>query len=165
MGKNLCQIQKKIAVESEMKPWPNQKATKNDVRGVKNNNPGNIVISKTRWLGKRTLADNTDFRFEQFDTMENGARAHLKNLIFYIRNLKVNKLYNILAMWSSDNPPLYLKVVIEQMAIHGYTVASDTIVPVNREFLAALGYSMAFMENGRSPQITKEHYLRAYDTI
>lgn len=44
-------------------------------RGFRNNNPGNIRISQSGWIGKVPNIQNTDGSFEQFDTMEHGVRA------------------------------------------------------------------------------------------
>lgn len=51
-------------------------------RGVRNNNPFNIKISKSSWLGKKSV--NTDGTFEQFETMCYGLRAGVKLLANYI---------------------------------------------------------------------------------
>lgn len=47
-------------------------------RGLRINNPFNIRITETHWLGK---IDSSDPEFEQFDTMEHGLRAGYKNLL------------------------------------------------------------------------------------
>lgn len=52
-------------------------------RGVRNNNPGNLVQNSTRWTG---LTDpQTDARFCTFDTAENGIRALALVLLSYQR--------------------------------------------------------------------------------
>jgi len=51
------------------------------IRGLRNNNPGNIRISDTPWQGKIPKAMNTDKNkaFEQFESLEYGLRALMKN--------------------------------------------------------------------------------------
>lgn len=41
-------------------------------RGIRNNNPMNLIKTEIRWLGK---IESTDTKFEQFKTMEWGIRA------------------------------------------------------------------------------------------
>lgn len=56
----------------------------NITRGVRNNNPFNIKISKSSWLGK--VSSNTDGIFEQFESMSYGLRAGVKLLLNYVRS-------------------------------------------------------------------------------
>lgn len=51
-------------------------------RGIRNNNPGNIIHSSSRWLGRSIL--QTDAKFVQFDSMEYGLRALMMLLRNYI---------------------------------------------------------------------------------
>ena len=58
-------------------------------RGIRNNNPFNIVISNSKWVGKIPIAQNTDGRFEQFSEMEFGVRAGIKLIkIYYQKGYK-----------------------------------------------------------------------------
>ena len=49
-------------------------------RGIRNNNPGNLEKRTTDWQGKVPHPQNTDSRFEQFDTIEHGLRALMINV-------------------------------------------------------------------------------------
>lgn len=44
-------------------------------RGIRNNNPGNLVKTSIAWQGKVPHSQNTDSRFEQFISPEYGIRA------------------------------------------------------------------------------------------
>lgn len=53
-------------------------------RGLRNNNPGNLIYTSIPWVGKLSYADNKDWsgnpanvvkHFEQFNTLEDGIRA------------------------------------------------------------------------------------------
>lgn len=55
-------------------------------RGVRNNNPFNIVRSKSCWLGKISHELSDDKVFEQFETMDYGLRAGVLLLRNYCRN-------------------------------------------------------------------------------
>lgn len=50
-------------------------------RGLRNNNPGNLVISSNDWEGKIPEAQNTDGTFEQFTTANYGIRAMAYDLM------------------------------------------------------------------------------------
>lgn len=49
------------------------------VRGIRNKNAGNLVISKNAWIGKVPVSQNTDGKFEQF-TDTNGVNGHIWGL-------------------------------------------------------------------------------------
>lgn len=44
-------------------------------RGIRNNNPGNLIITGNDWNGELPVAQNTDGKFEQFYYLEYGIRA------------------------------------------------------------------------------------------
>lgn len=52
-------------------------------RGIRNNNPLNIIHGRSRWQGM--AKEQTDRRFVQFVSMEYGIRAAFKNLQSYSR--------------------------------------------------------------------------------
>ena len=69
-----------------------------NVRGFRNNNPGNIVAG-VRWQGKI----GSDGRFAIFDTPENGYRAMGKNLLAYQNRHGLNTIRQIISRWA---PPM-----------------------------------------------------------
>ena len=60
------------------------------IRGLRNNNPGNIRMSDTTWQGKISKEFNTDTNkaFEQFESLEYGLRALMKNAYTWIQRGK-----------------------------------------------------------------------------
>ena len=52
---------------------------KTNIRGLRNNNPGNLEKRTTPWQGKVPHSKNTDGRFEQFESIEMGLRALMIN--------------------------------------------------------------------------------------
>lgn len=48
------------------------------IRGMRNNNPGNLIRTAANWVGK--LWDNRDTKFERFTNMRYGLRALFINL-------------------------------------------------------------------------------------
>jgi len=69
-------------------------------RGIRNNNPGNIEKSNTKWDGK---AKGEDSRFETFATPEYGIRAMAKVLLTYQRKYGINTVEGIINRWA---PPV-----------------------------------------------------------
>lgn len=49
-------------------------------RGIRNNNPGNLVKTSIPWQGKVPHDQNSDSRFEQFSAFKWGTRAMIKDL-------------------------------------------------------------------------------------
>ena len=66
-------------------------------RGLRNNNPGNIVLSDIPWLGK--IAGD-DERFETFQTPEHGIRALSLNLLNYARKHGLETVQDIIPRWA-----------------------------------------------------------------
>lgn len=46
-------------------------------RGLRNNNPGNLILTSIGWDGKIPNAQNTDGTFEQFTSANYGIRANV----------------------------------------------------------------------------------------
>jgi len=75
--------------------------TNNLTRGMRNNNPLNIKISRSKWVGKITK-DKKDDVFEEFDTMVNGLRAAIKLVQNYIKRMRFNTVEVIISRWCPD---------------------------------------------------------------
>lgn len=73
----------------------------NQPRGIRNNNPGNIVIAPNDWKGKVPVSQNTDGKFEQFVAYEYGLRAMIVLLINYINRNGLKTMYGIVNRWCS----------------------------------------------------------------
>lgn len=73
--------------------------TANTTRGLRNNNPGNIISSSINWQGKI----GTDGRFVKFDTMENGVRALARILKVYQKKYGLNTIEEFIKRWA---PPV-----------------------------------------------------------
>lgn len=120
-------------------------------RGLRNNNPGNIRISNTQWQGKVT--PNTDGSFEQFTSMEYGARAMLKILATYINTYKLDTIPKIINKWSpasdGNNPTAYADSVSNATGISKSTIIS-TASPAK---LYMIAQAMTFVENGKNESI------------
>lgn len=69
-------------------------------RGERNNNPLNIKISRSKWVGK-IKEGKKDPVFEEFDTLVNGLRAALKLIRNYIKSGH-NTAPKIIRRWCPD---------------------------------------------------------------
>jgi hypothetical protein len=115
-------------------------------RGIRNNNPGNLIYTNIAWQGKIPLSKNTDGKFEQFVSMELGIRAMFKDLVNDINKGKntVRKLITEYAPPSENNTGQYIKDVCASIGVS----ADDVIKSVNQKFLLMLGKAIIKKENG-----------------
>lgn len=70
------------------------------VRGIRNNNPGNIEYNAaTNWQGQL----GSDGRFVKFDTMENGVRALARVLMTYRDRYGLNTVRKIITRYAPSH--------------------------------------------------------------
>lgn len=118
-------------------------------RGIRNNNPLNIVKG-TRWQGLRD--EQTDARFCQFVSMAFGWRAALVIIRNYIlgnnySKMKFNTIAKIVRRWApeSENDTLsYIKRVSTAVGIH----ENEVIEWKNRRVICDIVKAMAYVETG-----------------
>lgn len=67
-------------------------------RGIRNNNPGNIRIGKTRWRGQS--AEQRDSAFIEFDTPLYGLRALMRTLLTYHLKHGLDTVESIVNRWA-----------------------------------------------------------------
>ena len=82
-------------------------------RGIRNNNPGNLIITGNNWVGKINPNENTDGHFEQFRSIEYGLRAlaiHLVNRIEAGKNT-LEQIITEFAPPSENNTKAYIASV------------------------------------------------------
>lgn len=86
-------------------------------RGIRNNNPGNLIKSDIAWKGKVAGGDP---KFEVFETPEAGIRAAAKNLIAYQDQHGRNTVARIIAAWapaSENNTGAYIANVSKALGV------------------------------------------------
>jgi hypothetical protein len=66
-------------------------------RGIRNNNPFNMVKTAIKWQGK---IKGTDTRFESFDTLENGIRAGIIDIVGDIAKDNLNNLESLFKVFA-----------------------------------------------------------------
>lgn len=115
-------------------------------RGLRNNNPGNIRISKTKYLGE--VQPSQDSAFKQFQSIDYGYRAMFVLLEHYYkaRGLKtIRQIINRYAPTSENNTEAY----IQQVASICFRSADEEIDITNKDEMVLLVSAMSRVENGR----------------
>ncbi len=120
-----------------------------DPRGIRNNNPGNIRLSKTAWQGQ--AGEQTDPAFIIFTAPVYGLRALMKTLLTYHLKYGLDTVRSIINRYA---PPVendtgsYIYNVAKGMAVK----PDDKIDLRAQEVLVALTQAIVLHENGRPPQ-------------
>ncbi|MBU6476084.1 MAG: structural protein [Alphaproteobacteria bacterium] len=118
-------------------------------RGIRNNNPGNLRLSKTRWQGQ--AAEQPDPDFITFMGPVFGLRALMKTLLTY--RLKygldtVRSLINRYAPPVENDTGSYIYNVAKRLGVK----PDDEIDLCLQKTLVALAAAIVCHENGRPPQ-------------
>lgn len=112
-------------------------------RGTRNNNPGNIRISKNNWQGQA----GNDGEFVTFATPEHGIRALGKNLLSYQRLHGLDTIESIVKRWAPPNENEtgdYVAFVARQT---GFS-RNEKIDLTNLDTLTKLTKAIILQENG-----------------
>ncbi|MDX6917479.1 hypothetical protein R9X49_20430 [Pectobacterium carotovorum] len=115
------------------------------VRGLRNNNPGNIVQSANTWEGQT----GSDGQYATFATPEHGIRALGKNLLSYSRQgyQTIDQIINRWAPPSENNTGAYVSAVSKAMGIPANTPV-DLTDPAT---LTRMATAITQHENGSMP--------------
>lgn len=126
-------------------------------RGIRNNNIGNIRVSKDQWEG----ATGDDGSFVTFDTPDSGVRALAKNLMSYGRQGydSIEKIINRWAPPSENDTQSYIDSVVAATGIP----ATQSIDLTNPDVLASLSEAIGYHETGSryDPEVYKLGVSRA----
>lgn len=130
-------------------------------RGIRNNNPGNIRVSKDQWEGMT----GDDGAFVTFDSPESGVRALAKNLQSYGRQGydSIEKIINRWAPPSENETQSYIDSVVSATGIP----ATQSLDLSNPDTLSALAQAISFHETGSryNPEVYKQGVARALNGI
>lgn len=126
-------------------------------RGLRNNNPANLVITSIAWQGKIPVSKNTDGKFEQFTELRYGLRAMMRNIISKINsgNSTITKLISVLSPAFENNTAAYINTVATTLGV------SPTLqLDLSQETLISLCKIIVAVENGQlySDLITDKDY-------
>ncbi len=126
-------------------------------RGIRNNNIGNIRVSKDQWEG----ATGDDGSFVTFDTPDSGVRALAKNLMSYGRQGydSIEKIINRWAPPSENDTQSYIDSVVAATGIP----ATQSIDLTHPDVLASLSEAIGYHETGSryDPEVYKLGVSRA----
>jgi len=130
------------APTADVYPFPDINMT----RGERNNNPGNIRLTDTHWLGER--ADESDPDFEQFNSPDDGLRALallLKN--YQVRGglTTVRQIVNRYAPPSENATGAYVAAVSTELGV----APDDPVYLSDGATLTTLVRAIIRQENGR----------------
>mgnify|MGYP001152697295 FL=1 len=114
-------------------------------RGLRNNNPGNIRLSKDKWQGLRAV--QTDKEFFQFETMAHGYRALIRTLQNYRKLHKCQTIADFISRYApkiENNTAGYIQRVCREMQV------PTTYVPdVNdKATMCSFAAAISQVENG-----------------
>ena len=115
-------------------------------RGLRNNNPGNIRQSSTKYLGE--VQPSQDSAFKQFQSIDYGYRAMFVLIEHYYRKRGLKTIRQIISRYapaSENNTEGY----IQQVASICFRSADEEIDITNKDEMVLLVSAMSRVENGR----------------
>lgn len=130
-------------------------------RGIRNNNPGNLIHTDISWQGKLPEGQNKDRRFEMFIAPVYGVRAMIKDLKNDIRKGK-NTVPLLVEEYSprfENNTGNYINTVCKDLKVS----KTAKLLPA-KNTLKLLVISMSRVETGGN-YVTDELFDRAYALI
>lgn len=130
-------------------------------RGIRNNNPGNIRVSKDKWEGMT----GDDGAFVIFDSPESGVRALGKNLLSYGRQGydSIEKIINRWAPPNENDTQAYIDSVVAATGIP----ATQSLDLSDPDTLSSLAQAISFHETGSryNPEVYQKGVARALNGI
>ncbi|OCB78819.1 hypothetical protein [Flavobacterium crassostreae] len=132
-------------------------------RGIRNNNPGNLIFTNIAWQGKIPAQNNTDFqrKFEQFTTIQYGIRAMLRDVITDIKKGKntIRKLITEYAPPNENNTDLYVQTIAKKLVLN----PDSQLKKIDAVFLFNIARAIIEHENGKqnAKLVTDSHIKEA----
>lgn len=133
------------------------------IRGIRNNNPGNLIFTSSPWLGKIPKNKSKDFRFEQFETMEYGVRAMIKNILVQINkgHNTIEKLIHVYAPPFENDTKMYINSVAKTVGVAPNVVLKS----VDNVFLLNIARAILKVENGASHTLVTDEVIKRAITM
>ena len=121
-------------------------------RGIRNNNPGNIRITKDKWQGLREKQE--DKSFFQFTEMKWGYRALIRTLQNYRKRHGCATIADFIKRWAppvENNTSGYITRVCKEMQV------PDSYIPdiEDKATMCAFASAISMVENG-TPALMKD---------
>ena len=117
-----------------------------DPRGIRNNNPGNIRLSKTVWQGQTTVPQ-TDEDFVEFTMPLYGLRALMKTLLTYYLKYNLDTVQSLINRYAPPHENA-TDIYIYQVAKALNVKRTDKINVAAKPVLLALTQAIILHENG-----------------
>lgn len=135
-------------------------------RGIRNNNPGNLIYTSIAWQGKIPYSKNIDDgkKFEQFIDVKHGVRALILDVYNDIKKGKntIRKLISEFAPPNENNTSNYVVVVSKAIGLK----PDDVIKVVDFDLTYNIVKSIIKHENGNDAKyIVDSDILDAFDMI
>ena len=127
-------------------------------RGVRNNNPGNVEMTRNLWKGEIPHLQNTDGRFKQFYNYVYGIRAAILNIKAYF-DKGVMTPKQIISRWAppgENNTENYIRFVSNYIRI-----PENNPVQFEKYTIQKLVEAIIIKENGKLYMI-KEDFNKAW---
>jgi len=133
----------------------------NAPRGIRNNNPGNLIYTTIKWNGKLPKEQNKDRRFEMFIAPVYGVRAMIKDLKHDIEKGKstVPQLIEEYAPRFENNTDNYINTVCKELKVS----KTAKLLPT-KNTLRLLVLSISKVENGGN-YVSNDLFEQAYSMI
>ncbi len=135
---------------------------KNEVRGLRNNNPGNIRLTNIPWKGKIPNNLNTDGKFEQFTSYSYGVRALYILIKTYYNKYNLKSVSAIISKFAPPHENRTQSYINKVSVELGVKPTRDFILTANK--IITLIYAIDKIENGKQT-ITKNHINKAMKLI
>lgn len=111
-------------------------------RNIRNNNPGNIILTVKTWEGEIPRIQNTDGKFKQFRSFADGTMQMIDLLITY-NGTNRNTVKKIIDSWDYEGNESYISFV------ENYTGFNrNTVLTPNKETLRKLSKAITSFEAG-----------------
>ena len=128
---------------------------------VKWNNPLNLRVSGNEWQGKLSDKQRTQQAFEEFESLDYGTRAAIKNLLTYFsRGLDtIRKIISTWAPSSENNTTAYIQYVSNSMIIN-----PDVVINLkDKKVMASLVSAMSYVEKGKDQALPVFYVMGVID--
>lgn len=132
-------------------------------KGLRNNNPGNLRIGSSNWMGKIPVSQNTDGSFEQFETWIYGLRAMIKLIRNYIGDghNTINKIINRYAPPHENSTNQYIAFLVKETGKYSNAKLDANDKTVIRRLIKG----MVQMELGCSGLVTDSEFNKAWELL
>lgn len=132
-------------------------------RGIRNNNPGNLVKTGIKWNGE---IEGDDSRFETFKSIEFGTRAMMLDILHDLQKPETNTISKFIKEYApphENNTLSYINFVSTNAGVS----PNVEIVKVTKSLLIAVSKAIVSMENGRDAlkYVTDKVLESAYNMI